>query len=634
MAEFILKNSYGKETTFNHDKIFVKDKNGELIQFTQGTGGAEAVLESLEVTENGTYTPREGVDGFGSVTVDVDPTRVTVFPETILAESALDDTFGYVVTINPTPFTMALGEKYFVNWDGVEYECTVKDGSMVISNTLYVGNAAALGIENTGEPFVIAVTRGTTLNCICLTDTAPTIHTLKVQKFIPEVVLQDTKTITENGTYTADEGFDGLRSVSVDVPDPVLQNKTVTENGEYTADAGFDGLGKVTVEVAGSGGDVKGAPFLKKIALTTTNTNKTNVDTTQTLSIPKGARILRAWKNAVYNIGKTYHSFLSSVREISLDLLEIDTTNTAYDTVSYTHKSGLGSNSSYNTFEFHVLIATDALTVKDAGDGLCAGTVNKAGEYFKFDSTDRGVEQIMYLKTLDFAEGITEVTKYVCYNQVFLDSVDLSKIETILDSAFRGCTSLKSVSFGSGLKSIGDNAFYRTGLETVDIADSVTSIGNSAFNSCASLKSVTLGENVTSLGTSAFSSCTALETVSLNDNLTSIGRSAFYECTSLSGDLVIPSGITTIPPNAFVKTKFDRVVFPANLSSIDSFAFENCTHPTEFDFSACTKVPSMTLATSLGVVGNGQVLKIPSALFDSWSTKSGWSSWASQMVAV
>jgi hypothetical protein len=34
----------------------------------------------------------------------------------------------------------------------------------------------------------------------------------------------------------------------------VLQDKTITENGTYTADSGYDGLGSVTVEVAGSGG--------------------------------------------------------------------------------------------------------------------------------------------------------------------------------------------------------------------------------------------------------------------------------------------------------------------------------------------------------------------------------------------
>jgi hypothetical protein len=37
-------------------------------------------------------------------------------------------------------------------------------------------------------------------------------------------------------------------------PEIKLQEKTITENGEYTADDGFDGLLKVLVDVAGSGG--------------------------------------------------------------------------------------------------------------------------------------------------------------------------------------------------------------------------------------------------------------------------------------------------------------------------------------------------------------------------------------------
>lgn len=64
--------------------------------------------------------------------------------------------------------------------------------------------------------------------------------------------LQD-KTITSNGTYTPDYGYDGLGSVSVDIKDApaVLQEKTVYPSSfaqSVTPDEGFDGLSKVTME--------------------------------------------------------------------------------------------------------------------------------------------------------------------------------------------------------------------------------------------------------------------------------------------------------------------------------------------------------------------------------------------------
>jgi hypothetical protein len=64
-----------------------------------------------------------------------------------------------------------------------------------------------------------------------------------------ESINNQDKTITENGTYTADEGYTGLGTVSVDVPEPVLESLSVAKNGTYTAQPGVDGYSQVTVNV-------------------------------------------------------------------------------------------------------------------------------------------------------------------------------------------------------------------------------------------------------------------------------------------------------------------------------------------------------------------------------------------------
>lgn len=59
-------------------------------------------------------------------------------------------------------------------------------------------------------------------------------------------------TITENGTYTPEEGIDGFNPVVVEVPmpePPVLETLSVTENGTYTPPSNVDGYDEVIVDV-------------------------------------------------------------------------------------------------------------------------------------------------------------------------------------------------------------------------------------------------------------------------------------------------------------------------------------------------------------------------------------------------
>jgi hypothetical protein len=102
MAEFILKDRHGKDRTFGKETIFVKGADGELMQFTHGTGNP--VIESLEITENGTYTAPEGVDGYNPVVVEVPAPEIVLQEKTIAENGEYTADEGYdglgKVTVN------------------------------------------------------------------------------------------------------------------------------------------------------------------------------------------------------------------------------------------------------------------------------------------------------------------------------------------------------------------------------------------------------------------------------------------------------------------------------------------------------------------------------------------------------
>ncbi|MBQ2340629.1 MAG: leucine-rich repeat protein, partial [Bacteroidaceae bacterium] len=80
-------------------------------------------------------------------------------------------------------------------------------------------------------------------------------------------------------------------------------------------------------------------------------------------------------------------------------------------------------------------------------------------------------------------------------------------------------------------------------LTSITIPNSVTSIGNLAFEDCEELKSLTIGNSVTSIGRSAFAYCEKLTSVTIPKSVTSIGEKAFRYCRSLTS---VTSEITNV----------------------------------------------------------------------------------------
>lgn len=124
MAEFILKDWYGKEKTFDKETIYARDVEGNLIPFTQGDG--KPTLAPLEVTENGTYEAPDGVDGYSPVTVNVPTPEIVLQDKTITENGTYEADEGYdglgSVTVNIEASSADIRYVTFMSYDGsVEY---------------------------------------------------------------------------------------------------------------------------------------------------------------------------------------------------------------------------------------------------------------------------------------------------------------------------------------------------------------------------------------------------------------------------------------------------------------------------------------------------------------------------------
>ena len=165
--------------------------------------------------------------------------------------------------------------------------------------------------------------------------------------------------------------------------------------------------------------------------------------------------------------------------------------------------------------------------------------------------------------------------------------------------------------------SIGDAAFeYCSSLISVTIPDSVTSIGDSAFENCSSLISVTIPDSVTGIGNRAFQWCTSLTSVTIGDSVTTIGEDAFYECCSLRS-ITIPDSVTTIEAHTFHGcSNLTSVTIGDGVTAIGGLAFCGCSNLTSVSigdsvttigysaFWVCSSLTSVTIPDSVTTIGD------------------------------
>ena len=192
------------------------------------------------------------------------------------------------------------------------------------------------------------------------------------------------------------------------------------------------------------------------------------------------------------------------------------------------------------------------------------------------------------LTSITIPDSVTSIGSWAFENCTGLTSITLGNSVTSIGSwAFENCTGLTSITIPNSVTSIGSYAFYVcTGLTSITIPNSVTSIGDHAFDGCTGLRSITISNSVTSIEDDVFARCTSLTSITIPNSVTRIEDYAFAHCTGLTS-ITIPNSVTSIGNWAFLGcTGLTSITIPNSVTSIGNVAFSGCTGLTSINVAS------------------------------------------------
>lgn len=206
-------------------------------------------------------------------------------------------------------------------------------------------------------------------------------------------------------------------------------------------------------------------------------------------------------------------------------------------------------------------------------------------------------------------------------------SYENGKVTAIGDRAFADCKNVNRIILPNTITTIGDRAFYNSGLEDFTVPASVKELGSQIFfqadnlgtvhynsdvaNESASvfgatavkkvvfggkkvpayvcqgaseLLEVVMEKTVTEIGNNAFEDCTNLSNVTIPDSISAIGEASFAGCSALSA-VVIPDSVIRINQRAFAGcANLSCITIPASMTNIGEEALSGCAKLQKIDF--------------------------------------------------
>ena len=310
----------------------------------------------------------------------------------------------------------------------------------------------------------------------------------------------------------------------------VIQPLSVTQNGTYTAPSGVDGYSPVTVNVPTP------APNLQS----------------KSVSPSVSQQIVTA---------DTGYDGLSDVTVAGMNLQNKSLTVTENGTQTINPDSGYDGLNSV------------ALTVNVQGGDIPDPTDGKTHLWIRIPEDTPANRMTFYVRftqtvnngvTVDWGDGSTPETytgtSATNHPHTYAQAGDYEITLEVTSGTVSFVGDSSTAIYGA--ISEGQGYANRSRILRAYIGDSVTSIGQYAFQYCYSLASITIPDSITSIGQYAFAYCFTLLNITIPDSITSIGQYAFYICSAMSEFHFQPETPPTLAnTNAFSSISTDCIFY-------------------------------------------------------------------------
>lgn len=251
---------------------------------------------------------------------------------------------------------------------------------------------------------------------------------------------------------------------------------------------------------------------------------------------------------------------------------------------------------------YHVVVGEQRESIAD--------TLTRADipDYFRIEGQEWGYEVVgihdnafkdcKHLTTVTLPNTLTYIGKNAFANCISLTSINIpSNVNQIMEHAFYGCGGLKSITVDEGNSTYDSrdncNAIIETATNTLirgcaetRIPNSVTQIGDYAFNSCRGLTSVFIPKGIEKIGYYVFADCPDITSIIVDEenshynsreNCNAIIETERQLLLTGCAKTTIPDGVTSIADGAFWgATNLFTVTIPSSVSMIWNASFFGC----------------------------------------------------------